>query len=355
MKRLRTAVALLTAATGFSVACLDGRVIGKTTGPKYAVTDLGAAYAIKVSNPDSSGEFFIAGTETGANGLANAIVWKVTTAGAILSVSDLGTLPGTTSSSASDVNDAGAVVGTCDNSTNVSTGFVDLVGVGMVSLPTLGGTDSFALAVNNGGEIVGWARDASGTGQGAIWHVDATGAITGPVNLGAFFPNDINDNGEMTGYDGADAAIAAFDANGVLQVTSIGTLPGAVNAEANAINNLGEVVGSSSTEITSLSYLVSGFLWTAAGGMSDIGNLGKDQYTVANDVNDNLQIVGTSSIHGNQGIDHGFIWQNGVMTDLNNVLSSTISSAIIRANGINGTGQIVGILSNGHAGLLVPQ
>jgi probable HAF family extracellular repeat protein len=132
-------------------------------------------------------------------------------------------------------------------------------------------------------------------------------------------------------------------------VTTIGT------PQPNAINNFGEVVGVVSTEVTPLSHLVSAYRWTAATGMTNLGNLGSNKDTEAYDVSDNHQIVGTSSISGKQGtIQHGFVWQNGKMTDLNNVLSARINGYIYEANGINSAGQIVGNLSTGHACLLTP-
>jgi probable HAF family extracellular repeat protein len=209
------------------------------------------------------------------------------------------------------------------------------------------------VAVNNAGAIVGSARDAAQVDRGAMWHVDPAGTITGPVSLGLFFPADINESGEMVGLvdrpGGAVAAIASFDANNVLQVTTIGTL------EPKAINNLGEVVGVTRTQVAPLSYIVDALRWTAADGMTNLGNLGSDKDTEAYDLNDNDQIVGTSGISGKQGtIQHGFVWQNGKMTDLNSILSTRINGYIYEANGINSAGQIVGNLSTGHACLLTP-
>ena len=133
-------------------------------------------------------------------------------------------------------------------------------------------------------------------------------------------------------------------------MTTIGT------PQPNAINNFGEVVGVVSTEVTPLSHLVSAYRWTAATGMTNLGNLGSNKDTEAYDVSDNHQIVGTSSISGKQGtIQHGFVWQNGKMTDLNSILPARITGYIFEANGINSAGQIVGNLSTGHACLLTPR
>ncbi len=69
---------------------------------------------------------------------------------------------------------------------------------------------------------------------------------------------------------------------------------------------------------------------------TDLGTLGG--YTsIANDINNEGQVVGSSGISLSNGTSHAFRWQNGTMTDLGDWA----------ANGINDGGQIVG--SNGHA------
>jgi probable HAF family extracellular repeat protein len=61
---------------------------------------------------------------------------------------------------------------------------------------------------------------------------------------------------------------------------------------------------------------------------------------VAFSINDNRQVVGQSC--DQSGNCRAFVWQNGVMTDLNAVVSHRPSLYLISANDINDLGDIVG-------------
>lgn len=333
------AVALLS-----SVNTLAARA-GGATQTLYAVTDFGPGTAVyRASNPDSSGTFLVVGSTPDPDVIGRATIWTVSTDGSVVDVFTYGTLG---ESAAHDVNDHGMVVGTSEQGI-----WVDIPSVGVKFLPeavTLGG-------VNNQGVIVG----SLAGGHGAAWYVDPTGLITGPVSTdnssgNGFLPVDINDNGTICGsfFDGAAnidaAAIAAFDHQGQLEVQDLGVLhPADFEAVADAINGDGVVVG------TSFGKATSAFLWTPAqpNKLRPLGDLGGGQ-SAADDVNDNLQIVGSSVTK--VGTEAAFIWQNGKMTDLNTVLTAPLNDHITSAMGINNTGHIIGKLSSGHACLLTPQ
>ena len=92
-------------------------------------------------------------------------------------------------------------------------------------------------------------------------------------------------------------------------ITDLGTLGGA-SGTARAINNAGQIVGTSATT----SGDSHAFLWTAAGGMTDLGTLGGTAST-AWAINNRGHIVGVSTLASGQS--HPFYWTPaGGMQDL---------------------------------------
>ncbi len=103
---------------------------------------------------------------------------------------------------------------------------------------------------------------------------------------------------------------------------------GADWSEAHAVNDRGQVVGSSGHA----------FLWQD-GTMTDLGTLGGDT-SGAQDINDRGQVVGWSEVPaGDPAADlrHAFLWQDGTMTDL-----GTLGGGWSQASAINERGQVVG-------------
>jgi probable HAF family extracellular repeat protein len=142
-----------------------------------------------------------------------------------------------------------------------------------------------------------------------------------------FVPSDINDKGQIVGSQ------YLWD-NGML--AELGFLPGSNSTQANSINNLGQVVGSSG--LLGNSSTNRAFVWQD-GIMSSLGTPPAlictfCHYTTANDINDQGQVVGNlvnSSAYPNQ---LGFVWANGSLTDAIAADSTTSVVAINEAGNV---------------------
>ena len=82
------------------------------------------------------------------------------------------------------------------------------------------------------------------------------------------------------------------------------------------------------------------FCWTRQKGILDLGTLG-GATSSAYGINDLGQIVGTAETAG--GVPHAFIYAEGTMTDLNDLLPADSGWLVLtQAKSINNNGQVVG-------------
>ena len=239
----------------------------------------------------------------------------------------------------SDLNDSGQIVGyTADNLGNFTP---TLWENGQTkSLPFLANNDTFGMAqgINNSGEIVG----ITGPGFGeSITHWNNN--LVPTSNGTSFGPEySINDKGQIAGI--FESNPMNFDA-GIWtdgSLTNIGTLGGPF-ANPSDINNEGVVVGSASTVTGNLrAFIYDGDDMTALRMIPD-GNGGS---TAANAINELGQVVGHSI---SDGVSHATLWNGYEVYDLNNFLDAGSKSAgwvLTDALDINDQGWIVGTATN---------
>lgn len=354
--------------------------------PSYKLTDLGPANNpfSQASGVDNFG--LITGLATAADGSQHAVVWLN---GVMTDIGKPGL--GGPNSGGGNVNAFGQVLGGAETSLKdpnnenfcgYGTGlqclpFVWSFGAGMTALPTLGGTNAAWGGINNVGEVSGYAENShkdpacpskvavNGTGpqlfdfEPVIW-----GPKPGQIRQLSLLPGDtvgmangINDNGQAVGMSGtcANTVLGGFAGgpHAVLwerdgSVHDLGNLGGTVNTgllaagtEAWVINNRGMVAGQSDLPGNKAFHP---FLWTKETGMIDLGVLPGDLVGAGLNMNNRGEIVGASvSAPGPaSGNPRAFLWQSGVMTDLNTLIPADAPLYLLTAFGINDAGEIVG-------------
>lgn len=112
-------------------------------------------------------------------------------------------LPTNVNSQATDINNAGQVVGFFMPSTTTSDGFIDNNG-SLTVLQAPGSTFTQALGENNDGQVVGFYNDANGNSHGFVYSGGIYTTVDVP-NATSTTINGINDAGQVVGFD-VDAA-----------------------------------------------------------------------------------------------------------------------------------------------------
>jgi len=277
-------------------------------------------------------------------------------------LTDLGTLPGGSSSQADWISANGLIAGLSQNGEidPIAPGFPELRAVlwwgdQIIDLGTLpeGGFESVANAVNNRGQVVGFAVNTvpdnfSFVGlptqtRAFLWQegrMRDLGTLGGPDAIAGL----VNDQGEVSGpsYTAVDPATGAPAAvhpflwkRGTM--TDLGSLGGS-DSEPTAMNERGEVVGFSTLAGDTISHP---FLW-ARGKLTDLGTLGGNNGTT-NWINDDGDIAGKADLSGPAPqLHHAVLWRRGKTIDLGVLHGDACSNAYF----VNQRGQVVGTSEN---------
>ena len=241
----------------------------------------------------------------------------------------------------------------------------------LVVLSSLGGQGSYAVAMNDRGDLIGSSVDAAGEYQAVVWwrgqrtptplrtagaapaSINERGHIAGwvpgglflwregsvaylkrsAVSFGATFVNDRDQVASTaTGPDGALRAV-------LWQRGSLTKLPTPAGTDSRAVglNNSGEVIGVLTGPGDQTGQ---GVLWRD-GRMIRLGTLGGAGSTPAV-INDRGQVAGTSAVAGAEG-DRPFLWERGRMTDL---LAGTTATTG-RVGDLNEAGTLTGSAQSG--------
>jgi probable HAF family extracellular repeat protein len=242
----------------------------------------------------------------------------------------------------------------------------------MRALPTLGGDHGFAAGVNNKGQIVGWAetavRDSTCNApqklgfKAVLWE-----PFRGRMRPLSPYPGHsasaataINEKGQAVGISGdCDVAVGRYSAKRAVlwekdgSVIDIGNLGADSWHTPMAISENSAVVGFSVPPgDTSGAFVPHAFLWTRQGGIQNLGKLTGDSTSQALGINSRRQIVGVST--SAVGISRAFLWENGVMMNLNDLVSPEFPDSLASAQHINDAGRITGRMIRKADGANVP-
>ena len=326
---------------------------------KGVLTDLGAlaegisSYTVSVNGIGDVAGFSQNGLIDPLTGTpeSRAVLWKN---GQII---NLGTLGGN-GSAATGINNQIQVVGGAANTIPDPFSLLGLLGGpvwatqtraflgengAMRDLGTLGGPDSFAWFVNEGGQVAGipykdsTPNDTTGipTVHPFLWK---NGQMLDLGSLGGTFADvfGLNNRGQVVGpmtLPGDEIQHPYLWSDGTL--IDLGTLGGS-NGEPRGMSESGEVIGVADLPNS----LHNGFLWKS-GTMTDLGNLGLTSAALG--INSKGQVVGGSRISSVPSLISAFLWEKGgPMVDLNTLIPANSSLYLTGAFAINDRGEIMG-------------
>src|SRR4029450_3143340 len=194
-----------------------------------------------------------------------------------------------------------------------------------------GQSNTFALAINNSGEVTGYGGDVT-TGSSSVAFIYSGGVMQSIGTLGGNTSagNAINSTGQITGVSAlpnGDSHAFRWSQNG--QMEDLGTL-GGTSSSGFGINDAGTVVGDALDGQHSYyqAIIYSGGVMTSLG-------LSPGSQSFANAINAAEQITGSMGVNFQ---DHAFLYSNGSSQDLGTLAGGYNSVG----KGINAAGDVAG-------------
>ena len=252
---------------------------------------------------------------------------------------DLGTLYGGRST-AVGINNAEEVIGYSYSPTvpifQVQ-GFYWSAASGMIDLGSASGIVTSPLAINDAGQVVGWALTGPHLASAFLW-TKAGGMVKlgGLDNDSYAYATAINNKGQIVGLSRDDnfrmRVFSWTQASGMIDLGYV------ANLFYPQVNNLGQVLLPSS-------------IWTSAGGKVDLGSLGGGNTTAAA-INNMGQVVG--STNDGFGRTRAFLWSStGGMVDLSTP-DLPVDTPLQNAAAIADNGSILATSASNVTYLLIP-
>ncbi|WP_310487206.1 hypothetical protein [Chamaesiphon sp. VAR_69_metabat_338] len=219
-----------------------------------------------------------------------------------------------------------------------------------LTVDDFGGLESYYFDTNNSKQYAGRNILADGFENPILIE---NGNVTDLADLGGDggTAQGINNQGQLVGSIDSDgklddkftntAAIWEKDAKGDYQLKNLGTF-GAAQASLKDINDAGQIIGAKSNGLSGNAATSNPFI-LRDGKVTDLGSLGGKTGSV-NSINSFGTVVGASQLADGK-TNHAFVWSEGKLADLNNLLTQPLTyegAAVVLTNavGVNDFGDI---------------
>jgi probable HAF family extracellular repeat protein len=318
-------------------ACFLVAAAFSVSAQQYEIVDLGTLGGSSSRAAAITENGIISGWATLPFSGKHAVIWDAS------GIVDLGTPPEFIVSGAAAANDSGQVAANGEGSPQSYRGYLWESG-SWTPIGVLPGTnESSASDIDSGGRIVGRSFVLGGEYRAVMW--DA-GILTDLGTLGGnSSAHAINELGQVVGYSYVNLPGGGQEQRGVVwengQMTALDPLPDHTGSSASDINEVGQVCGSSSQFLPPYFTTTHACVWDN-GTVTALGSVPGYGRTSAADINNHGQVVGTGAASLSGGPYIAFIWQDGVIQNLNDLVPSGTDWDLQRATGINDAGQIVG-------------